>query len=393
MGRVTLKNLFAKKFRLVLTSLAVVLGVAFMSGTFVLTDTLGSVFDNLFATTTQGVDAVVRGKEPFKSQGRTNADSTRPPVPDSLVPVVRRTPGVADAQGNLLRYALVEDRNGQAIQNQAPAFGVAWYPAQTAVNQSLELVPQSRAPGRRSPPPPTRWPSTSRPPTTAATGSVTGSRSGSPRTHPTSSVLPGVFKFGGSDQGLAGATLAAFTPDHRADGHEPAVPAGHLGPDRRPRAVHGLSETPVRDRLSATLRNAGLRSVRGDHRHAARPEQSNNIKNNLSFFNTFLLDLRVGGPVRRRVHHLQHLLDHGRAASPRARSAPRPRRVRASGRRVGGAGGVRRRVAVSVLGLGLGILLVIPLEGLLAAPSASASRRAMQIQARTSSWRSSRARS
>ena len=51
MGHVTLKNLFAKKLRLVLTSLAVVLGVAFMSGTFVLTDTLGSVFDNLFATT------------------------------------------------------------------------------------------------------------------------------------------------------------------------------------------------------------------------------------------------------------------------------------------------------------------------------------------------------
>src|SRR6202049_3248376 len=152
MGHVTLKNLFAKKLRLVLTSLAVVLGVAFMSGTFVLTDTLGSVFDNLVGTTTKGVDAVVRGTEPFKAQGRNpNANATRPPVPDALVPVVRRTPGVANAQGNLLRYALVQDRNGQAIQNQAPAFGVAWYPQATAVNKSLELVSSSRGARSRQP--------------------------------------------------------------------------------------------------------------------------------------------------------------------------------------------------------------------------------------------------
>jgi putative ABC transport system permease protein len=52
MWRATFRGLAAKKFRLVLTSLAVVLGVAFMAGTFVLTDTLGSVFDDLFAYTT-----------------------------------------------------------------------------------------------------------------------------------------------------------------------------------------------------------------------------------------------------------------------------------------------------------------------------------------------------
>ena len=49
MGRVTLKNLLAKKFRLVLTSIAVILGVAFMAGTFVLTDTLGSVSHSAFS--------------------------------------------------------------------------------------------------------------------------------------------------------------------------------------------------------------------------------------------------------------------------------------------------------------------------------------------------------
>ncbi|MSO78969.1 MAG: hypothetical protein EXQ79_05125 [Acidimicrobiia bacterium] len=64
MLRVTIKNLFARKFRLVLTSIAVVLGVAFMAGTFVLTDTLGNVFDGLFADVNRGVDVAVRGRRP-----------------------------------------------------------------------------------------------------------------------------------------------------------------------------------------------------------------------------------------------------------------------------------------------------------------------------------------
>ena len=83
MFKVTLKNLFARKFRLVLTSIAVVLGVAFMAGTFVLTDTLGNVFDDLFVDATKGIDAVVRAKEPFESEGQQQTN-TRPAIPESL---------------------------------------------------------------------------------------------------------------------------------------------------------------------------------------------------------------------------------------------------------------------------------------------------------------------
>ena len=53
MWRVTLTGLLAKKFRLVLTSLAVVLGVAFMAGTLVLTDTLASTVRVLASNGTQ----------------------------------------------------------------------------------------------------------------------------------------------------------------------------------------------------------------------------------------------------------------------------------------------------------------------------------------------------
>ena len=49
MFRTTLKDLSARKLRLLTTSIAVLLGVAFMAGTLVLTDTIGQTFDDLFA--------------------------------------------------------------------------------------------------------------------------------------------------------------------------------------------------------------------------------------------------------------------------------------------------------------------------------------------------------
>ena len=78
MWRVTFRGLAAKKFRLVLTSLAVVLGVAFMAGTFVLTDTLDNVFDDLFTNTTKGVDAVVASRR-SRSRRRTSRAAARRP--------------------------------------------------------------------------------------------------------------------------------------------------------------------------------------------------------------------------------------------------------------------------------------------------------------------------
>src|SRR5215216_2766241 len=138
MWKVTLTGLLAKKFRLVLTSLAVVLGVAFMAGTLVLTDTLGSVFDDLFANTTKGVDAVVRAPKPYEETGQSGT-STRPPVPASLARTVQGGDGVDRAQGSVTGFALVEGKDGETIQNQAPTLGASWYPRRTAVNRSLDL--------------------------------------------------------------------------------------------------------------------------------------------------------------------------------------------------------------------------------------------------------------
>ena len=65
MWRVTLRGLVAHKVRYALTALAVLLGVAFMAGTFVFTDTIKHTFDGLFNDVYRNTSAVVRAKQPF----------------------------------------------------------------------------------------------------------------------------------------------------------------------------------------------------------------------------------------------------------------------------------------------------------------------------------------
>ena len=69
MFNLTRKGLWAHKLRFVLTGLAVVLGVAFMAGTMILTDTMGKTFDGLFATANEGIDVVVHRTTGVDSDG------------------------------------------------------------------------------------------------------------------------------------------------------------------------------------------------------------------------------------------------------------------------------------------------------------------------------------
>ena len=97
MRKVTIKGLLAHKLRLALTALAIVLGVAFISGTFVLTDTLNNTFTVLFGSIYQKIDFQVRGV----AQLGSGANATRNELPESLLATVRRVPGVAAAQGQV----------------------------------------------------------------------------------------------------------------------------------------------------------------------------------------------------------------------------------------------------------------------------------------------------
>ena len=98
MKNVTIKGLLAHKLRLALTSVAIVLGVTFIAGTFVLTDTLHNTFSSLFGNIYQKVDFQVRGVAQFSGN---SADAVRNPMPESVLSTVRHVPGVAVAFGQV----------------------------------------------------------------------------------------------------------------------------------------------------------------------------------------------------------------------------------------------------------------------------------------------------
>jgi putative ABC transport system permease protein len=124
MLRATLKSLFARKVRLFLSTLAVVLGVSFVTGTLVLTDTLNRTFDDLFAGIFKNVDVGVRAVNAADSAD--NVD--RAPVQASLLPTVAGVAGVAAAVPNVNGQAVVVDPGtGDAYDTGgAPGIGTSW---------------------------------------------------------------------------------------------------------------------------------------------------------------------------------------------------------------------------------------------------------------------------
>ncbi len=122
MRQVTLRGLFAHKLRLALTALAIVLGVTFISGTFVLTDTLNNTFSTLFTSVYSKIDFQVRGVAQFGS----GQSATRNPLPESLVARVQAVPGVAAASGNIEGYAQFIARDGKPISSNVGTLGIGW---------------------------------------------------------------------------------------------------------------------------------------------------------------------------------------------------------------------------------------------------------------------------
>jgi putative ABC transport system permease protein len=115
--RVTIRGLLARKLRLALTALAIVLGVTFVTGTLVLGDTLNRTFDDLIGTAYQHVSFQIRGKAAFSNSGAAEVDSTadRKPIPQSIAAAVHRVPGVSYAFGSVAGYAQFMARDGSAI--------------------------------------------------------------------------------------------------------------------------------------------------------------------------------------------------------------------------------------------------------------------------------------
>ena len=117
-----LKGLLGRKLRTALTAIAIVLGVAMVSGTFVLTDSIDKAFDSIFTDSRQGSDVVVSGKSAFDLGDDTG--SSAPTFPVSLLDKVREVDGVAEAEGGVDGTAnLIGDDGKAVVYGGAPNLG------------------------------------------------------------------------------------------------------------------------------------------------------------------------------------------------------------------------------------------------------------------------------
>lgn len=112
------RSLQANKLRFALTALAVVMGVAFVAGSFVFTDTIQARFDTLFDDVYAGVDATVRIDE------TTTVESS---FDESYLTDVRAVPGVERAEGSVSGFAQILDSDGETIGGVgSPTLGFSW---------------------------------------------------------------------------------------------------------------------------------------------------------------------------------------------------------------------------------------------------------------------------
>src|ERR1700752_3087227 len=100
------KSIRARFGRLIAIAIAILVGVSFVVGSFVLADSLRKTFDDLFTNISQNVDLQVRHSVAF---GQDDAHVQRDPVPASLLDTVRGVEGVQDAEGSIQRYAQIID--------------------------------------------------------------------------------------------------------------------------------------------------------------------------------------------------------------------------------------------------------------------------------------------
>ena len=256
----SLRSLLAHKLRLLLTVTAVTVGVAFVSGTFVLSDTMGKAFDELYAGLTKGTDVTVRAEAAYND---ISTQGQQRPLEESLVGQVRQMPGVEVAEGGVSGFALILDKHGDPIQpGGAPTLG-------SSVAQDRRLAGDFSFRDGRAPD------GADEVALDAASARKAGYRVGDTarivfQNGTGSFTVVGLVGFGKTDS-LAGATLAAFdlrTAQERLDKvgevdqidvvGDPSVTPTELRDaiaQRLPEGVEALTGAEVADQSSAAIRD------------------------------------------------------------------------------------------------------------------------------------------
>jgi len=268
--KATLKGLLAHKLRLALTILAVVSGVAFVAGTYVLTDTIDRTFDTLFDEVQAGVDVTVRAASGFGADAR--AGDAREPLPEALVTTVGTVDGVAAAEGGVGSTAQLVDPQGDLVTTTgAPSLGFSW-------TETPELSPLRLVEGRAPEAPGEVLVDAG---TAADAGLDLGDEVGVLTVSaPERFRVVGVARFGEADN-LAGARLAVFdlATAQRLFDKEGVVDQIDVA------AAPGVTPVELRNRLAEVL-PPGVEAVLGDEVAA---ESAQAVKDELGFLGTALL--------------------------------------------------------------------------------------------------------
>ncbi|MET1002012.1 MAG: FtsX-like permease family protein [Acidimicrobiia bacterium] len=274
MWKVTIKGLLAHKLRFVLTGIAVILGIAFLSGTLVLTATIENTFDNLFTEIYEGTDVQVRGVEPVDSS--FFGETPRTPVTEAMLQTVLGVDGVAVASPSVeVPYAQIIGADSEPIGGGGPpTFGVS-YEENAALNP-LQLQPGSAAP-------------TSDDQIVIDKGSAdegdlaVGDRATVLTQQPPKEYeIVGIATFGSTDSPL-GATIVQFTlPEAQRLIDLPADQFSNIGVV----AVEGVSEDELAQRIRSALSAENVEVVTGKQ---LTEESQDDVDQFLSIFNRILI--------------------------------------------------------------------------------------------------------
>ena len=314
MSRLALRSLLSHPLRTALTTLAILLGVAMISGTYVLTDQISNAFDGIFSTAYEGTAVVVT---PKNAVGGFDDESAVLTMPDSLLAEARAVDGVASAAGGAEAMgAVVVD--GELVKTSgAPTLVMS---TEDAALEQRRLDGRRRAgAGRRGrrrrrlrrearrvrrrrdrPRDPARH----------------RARDGERHLHLRRQLVAGRHHHG---RRRARRRAALVRHARRAHVDQPHGGAGSDAEGAR-RAHAGGAARLARGQDRDAGRRRQLGRGRGLHQLVPAPGPAR---------------LRRRGRLRRRLHHLQRLLDHHRPAAARVRHAACLRRLAAPGADLG----------------------------------------------------------
>ena len=273
MLKVTWRNLVARKVRMAMSAFAIVLGVAFVAGSFIFTDALGGAFDGIIDGTTSDVRVAPEGAEDV-----TGSEDART-VPGDLLPELAALPGAADVTGtNQVQGVYVIGTDGKAISHGgAPAFAFNYTETKAiSGDQILTLTDGDLPVGADQVALDEK--------TAGDAGYAIGDdvRLVTPADKPAMTAeLTGLIKFG-STGGLAGATITVMDREPMLDlffGGKDVYNSIALS------TADGVSQTELRDEAAKLLPD-GITANTGD---ALAKKSKDDISEDLGFISTFLL--------------------------------------------------------------------------------------------------------